>query len=817
MLDGEHGMAVHTVSGRAAVTTALNEQPIDCIVVEGTCPENLLEGIDEERSELPVLAYDPSGGNPQRWFRAGADDYLSGSADTERYMLLARRIEQCVASRQAREDFHRFQTAVDGMGLPFLIAGPDGRIEHLNRAFERLFGDGRSDLVGRLITDLPVATADESWESVTDGDPWEGELVVDGTDETRRIDLRVRSVRDDDGRTERIVATGTEQSASGAADRECDETRRKYRELIDAAPDAIIVADTDTGTIVEANEAATALLGRPRGEIIGMHQSALHPDDDRDRYRHLFDRHQRHDESVRRRFDDDPIHVETAGGDRIPVEINAKVVELDGRTLLQGHFRDISEHRDRERKLRTILDAVPDIAIVYDESGTYENVLSGSDDLLVDSPDALEGSAVHDVLPPEPADRIREAIRETIETGETQNLEYRLPIDGDTHHFSARISPLRIEGTESERVLFLARETTVRKRREQDLRSFRQAVEQAGHAIMITDTDGAIEYVNPEFESVTGYTKAEVIGATPAILNSGEHDEKYYQDLWKTILDGEIWEGELINQRKNGERYHVEQTIAPISDESGTIERFVAVNTDITERKQYEYQLERERDRLEEFAQTVAHDLRNPLSVALGHVELARQDGENVDSDLDRALSALERMGTMIEEVLTLSKQGETVREPEPVPLDRVVGMAWDSADTAAATRWMDEELHGWTLSADELRLRQLLENLFGNAVNHAGPDVTIRIGRLSDREGFFVEDDGPGIEPNVRTRIFESGFTSADDGTGFGLAIVKQIVEAHGWAIDVTDAEDNSGGARFEITTETAAYHDHAVDKEWR
>jgi signal transduction histidine kinase len=171
----------------------------------------------------------------------------------------------------------------------------------------------------------------------------------------------------------------------------------------------------------------------------------------------------------------------------------------------------------------------------------------------------------------------------------------------------------------------------------------------------------------------------------------------------------------------------------------------------------------------------------------------------------------------MIEEVLTLSKQGETVREPEPVPLDRVVGMAWDSADTAAATRWMDEELHGWTLSADELRLRQLLENLFGNAVNHAGPDVTIRIGRLSDREGFFVEDDGPGIEPNVRTRIFESGFTSADDGTGFGLAIVKQIVEAHGWAIDVTDAEDNSGGARFEITTETAAYHDHAVDKEWR
>jgi PAS domain S-box-containing protein len=544
-----------------------------------------------------------------------------------------------------------------------------------------------------------------------------------------------------------------------------------------------------------------------------MHQSALHPDDDRERYRHLFDRHQQHDESVRRRFDDDPIHVETAAGDRIPVEINAKVVELDGRTLLQGHFRDISEHRDRERKLRTILDAVPDIAIVYDDSGTYEDVLSGSEDLLVDSPDALEGSVVTDVLPSEPADRIREAIGETIETGETQHLEYRLPLDGDTHHFSARISPLRIEGYESERVLFLAREITARKRREQDLRSFRQAVEQAGHVIMITDTDGAIEYVNPEFESVTGYTRSEVIGETPAILNSGEHDEKCYQDLWETIRDGEIWEGELVNQRKDGERYHVEQTIAPIADESGTIERFVAVNTDITERKQHEYQLERERDRLEEFARTVAHDLRNPLSIALGHVDMARQGTENVDASLDRALSALERMETMVDEVLTLSKQGKTVQEPEPVRFDRVVGEAWDGADTAEATRWLAADLDGWTLSADELRLRQLLENLFGNAVKHAGSDVTIRIGRLSDREGFFVEDDGPGIEPNARNRIFESGFTSDDDGTGFGLAIVKQIVEAHGWTIVVTDADGAASGARFEITTNATAYHDRAAN----
>jgi len=818
VLDTEHGMDVHVVSERPTVTATLDERSIDCVVVEGahaeTVADDLLAGIGDRRPTIPVLAYAPPDEDPRQWFGAGVDDYLSRSADTERCTLLARRIERCVASRRVQADCRRFRTAVDEMGLPFLIADADGRIEHVNRAFERLLGDDRRDLVGRPITELRAATADtparNCWEAVAEGEPWRGELVVERGDEARQIDLRVSPVHDDAGRVERMVVAGTEREVS---EREPKNTQAAYRELIDAAPDAIFVADVDTGVLVEANEAAASLIGRPRREIVGMHQSELHPDDGGDRYRQLFDHHQDPGESVHRRFDDDAIYVETADGDRLPVEINAKVVELAGRTLLQGHFRDISERCDRERKLRTILDAIPDIAIVYDGSGTYEEVLSGPHDLLVDSPNGLEGSDVHDALPAEAADRVLEAINETLETGETQNIEYRLSLDGDTHHFAARIAPLRTEAYESECVLFLARDVTTRKRREQDLRSFRQAVEHAGHVIMITETDGTIEYVNPEFESVTGYSKEEVVGRTPAVLNSGEHNEECYRELWGTILDDEIWEGELINERRDGERYHVEQTIAPITDETGTIERFVAVNTDITERKQYEYQLERERDRLEEFARTVAHDLRNPLSIAFGHVDMARQAGGSVDANLDRTLSALERMETMIEEVLTLSKQGETVREPEPVRFERVVDMAWEHVETDSATKRTTGGLHEWILSADVPRLRQLLENLFGNAVKHAGPDVTVRIGRLSAREGFFVEDDGPGIEPNARNRVFESGFTSAEDGTGFGLAIVKQIVEAHGWRIDITDAAGDGGGARFEITTDAAAYHEHASD----
>lgn len=840
-LETEHGIDVRVVSAFPAAVSALTEESADCIVASGGNPapawQELLEYVDDRRPDLPVIAYADSDGDPRTWFRAGADDYLCRDADTDRCTLLAHRIEQCVASRRAHAGYRRFRTSVEAVDHPFLIADPDGQIEYVNEAFETLLGYDRNDFLDRPLTALQAAANDDAvyracWETVTGGDSWSGELLVSGDDGTYPIDLTVTPVRDGSERVERIVAVGTEIAERKSYQRELEDTRQKYRELIDAAPDAIFVADTDTGEILEANDAAAGLVGRPRSELVGMHQSTLHPDDERERYRRLCDRYREEGESVLSCVDDEPLSVETADGDQVPVEISARVVELDDRTLLQGHFRDVSDRRDQERKLRAILEAIPDIAIVYGEDGTYEEVLTDHDDLLVDTPDALEGSDIHDALPGEPADRIQDAIRETVETGEIQKLEYRLRLDGDPHYFEARISPLRTDAYTSEKpVVFLARDITTRKRREQDFRSFRQAVEHAGHVIMITDTDGRVEYVNPAFESVTGYSKEDALGETPAILNSGEHDDACYRELWETITDGQVWEGELINQRKGGEQYHIEQTIAPITDEMGTIERFVAVNTDITDRKQYEDQLERERDRLEEFARTVAHDLRNPLSIAIGHVDIARQAGDD-DPTLDRALSALERMETMIDEVLTLSKQGETVREPEPIRFDRVVDTAWEHADTAAASRSMTENLDGWTLPADEPRLRQLLENLFRNAVEHgttgsrlesddpgehAEADVTIRIGRLPDRKGFFVEDDGPGIDPTERQRIFESGFTSADDGTGFGLAIVKQIVDAHGWEIRVTDAgsesesEYGNGGARFEIIT--AAYRDHAAD----
>ncbi|MDZ5810986.1 PAS domain S-box protein [Halorubrum sp. AD140] len=206
-------------------------------------------------------------------------------------------------------------------------------------------------------------------------------------------------------------------------------------------------------------------------------------------------------------------------------------------------------------------------------------------------------------------------------------------------------------------------------------------------------------------------------------------------------------------------------------------------------------ELERQNDRLEEFASVVSHDLRNPLNVAQGRVDLAREEFDS--PHLDSAASAHERMDTLIADLLTLAREGERVSETTPVGLRSVAESCWRNVDTADATLTVERDL---TLRADESRLQQLLENLVRNAVEHGGDDVAVTVGALDDAAGFFVADDGPGIPPDERDAVFDAGYSTTRTGTGFGLRIVEQVATAHGWEVAVTE-HDETGGARFEVT----------------
>ncbi|TKX75203.1 histidine kinase [Halorubrum sp. GN11_10-6_MGM] len=218
------------------------------------------------------------------------------------------------------------------------------------------------------------------------------------------------------------------------------------------------------------------------------------------------------------------------------------------------------------------------------------------------------------------------------------------------------------------------------------------------------------------------------------------------------------------------------------------------------ERQRAADRLERERDRLDEFASVVSHDLRNPLTTARGRVDLLADDCDS--EHVEPVQRALSRMETLIENLLMLAREGGGVDEVGRVDLVALAGDAWETTDSrGGALRTAVDEFE---LRADEPRLRQLLENLFRNAVEHgaaeAGSDgVTVTVGPLADGDGFYVADDGPGIPEDEREKVFESGYTTASGGTGFGLDIVSQIADGHGWEVRATESDE--GGARFEFT----------------
>jgi signal transduction histidine kinase len=254
---------------------------------------------------------------------------------------------------------------------------------------------------------------------------------------------------------------------------------------------------------------------------------------------------------------------------------------------------------------------------------------------------------------------------------------------------------------------------------------------------------------------------------------------------------------------------------SPIRAQGGGHAGQIIVFRDITDQKTYQreleeatQQLEQQNEKLDQFVGIVSHDLRNPLSIVRGRLDLLRETGDHDHLDpLDRNV---ERMETMIEELLSLSRAGRSTGEREAVSLAAVAADSWSTVDHGDASLEV-EIAESVTVEANRARLQQLFENLYRNAREHNDSAVSIRVGSLDSEggpsgdagataAGFFIADDGGGISPGEHEKVFEHGYTTNAGGTGFGLSIVEEIVDAHDWSISVTDSR--SGGARFEVRT---------------
>ncbi|MFB6126293.1 MAG: PAS domain S-box protein [Halolamina sp.] len=344
------------------------------------------------------------------------------------------------------------------------------------------------------------------------------------------------------------------------------------------------------------------------------------------------------------------------------------------------------------------------------------------------------------------------------------------------------------------------RESDARHDRPQQVARLRRIQEQFDtlpDIFYVTDEDGRLVRFNDRLSDVTGYTEDELDSIYLLDLipqkdrDRFEHDQEELSDT-DDIVTMESW---LVT--KDGEHIPYEFRRRQLVDPEGGVFGFAEIARDITERKRYERQLEQHIDRLNEFARVLTHDLRNPLSVVKEQMDTVADDvGETHTINIESVNRSLDRIEDIIDDVLEITRTGLPVTEPEATDISALARRTWeDMAKGPAHPDLTCEDIP--SVMADPSLLERLLMNLFRNAVEHGGREVVVRVGPLDD--GFYVEDDGPGIPPEGRESIFDWKYTTKAEDSGIGLKSVEQIVDAHGWGISLT--ESGEGGARFEIT----------------
>lgn len=744
--------------------------------------------------------------------------------------------------RQIRATKARYQRILEQLPGFVLIVDDAGNISYVSPAVKHVMGYDPEELIGT-----------NAFEYVHSDDQ---EVAASAFAETlehsnREVSVEYRSLRNDDTPIwiearggnyldepliDGILVHVREITNRKEREQQLRETSSRLEALFDHSPDMIDVLDPE-GILVDVNRRFCDELGYQREDFIGRPIWEFDHLVDATDVAGLLSDFQSGD---RQKFEG---RYERSDGSTFPVEVHLIRFDLEGEDRFLAISRDITERKTHEQEIKGLHDTAESILRADSDGEVAEIIVEATRDILSmplngvvyhdDSENVLRAVSWTDqgtaVLGDLPTFRPGESLAwEVFETGQTQYFDDVSEAPGrlnqDTPIRSEIIVPLgdygvimagstveslfdEIDVSLVETLATHAVTALDRISREQALQASEaryrsltdDVLDTSEIGTFILDSNFEVVWITEATENFFGINRDDVIGADKRQLIN-DHIRDIFEDS-QTFVDTvlatyddntyvEQFECHVLAGENREERWlaHWSQPIESGTYEGGRIEHY----TDITDRKRHEEQLQAQNDQLEEFASVVSHDLRNPLSVASGRLELAQEecDSEHLEA-VDRAH---ERMTVLIDDLLSLAREGVKVKEFEPIDLADLIGGCWRNVEKNEARLRIDTDL---TIEADQSRISQLIENLMRNAVEHGGESVTITIGELDD--GFYVEDDGVGIPPEKRDRVFKAGFSSSDDGTGFGLSIVKQIADAHGWEVAVTEGRE--GGARFEIT----------------
>ena len=508
-------------------------------------------------------------------------------------------------------------------------------------------------------------------------------------------------------------------------------------------------------------------------------------------------------------------------------ELLTTILQLVTAYLDRRHV--LSDLQEADRRLNLILKNTTAVMYLKDTEGRYVFVNAEYERLFDVDTEDLVGQYDEDIHPPEVAETVEANDLRVLETGEPLEVEEQITVDGDDRTYLSLKVPVLDTAGEAEGVFGVSTEITERKKREQQLEGLNRAiprllsaetVEEVAERGVIAAREildlqaNAIHLYDAESETLAPVVYSdevrELIGEPPTFREGESIAWRVFEDGTATAIDDVQSDSDIYNPESPirselhlplGE-YGILMAGSPtpsnFDTQDVTVGEILAshittalsqVTTEQTLRER-ESELEAQNERLEQFASMVSHDLRNPLSVATGNLELYRETEDK--SHLETVETSLTRIQDLVTDLTTLARHDTPVETHELVSVHEIARDAWKLTETRSATLSTEP----CTVTGDPSQFMALFENLFRNAVGHGGEDVTVRVGPLE--HGFYVEDTGEGIPPDERDSVFEHGYTTEYSGSGVGLTIVSRIAQAHNWDITLTDSSE--GGARFEF-----------------